>query len=46
MSRQRDNLADEWPALRTLTDMALRFWNVKLTCPQCATVRVMSGPAL
>ncbi len=46
MGRQRDNLADDWPALRTLTDLALRYWNVKLTCPKCAAARVMSGPGL
>lgn len=46
MEGQRDNLADEWPALRTLTDLALRKWHVRLTCPTCGTVRVMSGAGL
>ncbi|WP_066793549.1 hypothetical protein [Sphingomonas soli] len=42
----RGNLADDWPPLRTLTDLALRKWHVRLTCPQCGYVRVMSGAGL
>ena len=44
--RGRDNLADEWPPLRTLTDLALRRWHVKLSCPDCKHVRVVSGAGL
>jgi hypothetical protein len=46
MRGQRDNLADDWPPLRTLTDIALRSWHVRLTCPECKHVRVMSGAGL
>ena len=42
----RANLADEWPPLRTLTDLALRHWNVRLRCPSCRHERVMSGAGL
>lgn len=44
--RDRANLADEWPPLRTLTDLALRFWNVRLTCRRCRHVRVLHGAAV
>lgn len=46
MGAQRDNLAEEWPPLRTLTDLALRKWHVRLTCPRCKHVRIMSGAGL
>ncbi|MEP7007328.1 MAG: hypothetical protein ABI810_15185 [Sphingomonas bacterium] len=32
--------------MRTLTDLALRRWHVRLTCPECKHVRVMSGAGL
>ncbi|MCW3848126.1 hypothetical protein OF829_12820 [Sphingomonas sp. LB-2] len=46
MDRRGDNLADEWPPLRTITDLALRKWHVRLTCPDCKHVRVMSGAGM
>ncbi|MCW3847351.1 hypothetical protein OF829_08865 [Sphingomonas sp. LB-2] len=42
----RDNLAEEWPPLRTVTDLALRFWNVRLSCQRCGHQRVLHGAAL
>ncbi len=41
-----DNLADEWPPLRSLTDIALRHWNVRLRCKHCKHERVVSGAGL
>jgi len=32
--------------LRCITDLTLRFWNVRLTCRRCGHQRIMSGPAL
>ena len=46
MGRRRGDLGDEWPSLRTLTDLALRKWHVRLTCPECRHMRVMSGAGL
>lgn len=43
---QRDNLAEEWPPLRTITDLALCFWNVRLSCLRCGHQRVLSGARL
>lgn len=39
------NLADDWPPLRTLTDLALRHWNLRVTCGGCGRTRVVSGAA-
>ena len=46
MGNKSGNLADEWPPLRDLADLALRKWHVRLTCPDCKHVRVMSGAGL
>ncbi|AJP73424.1 hypothetical protein TS85_18975 [Sphingomonas hengshuiensis] len=43
---RRDNLADDWPPLRTITDLALGHWNVRLSCPHCKYIRVVSGGGL
>jgi hypothetical protein len=42
----RGNFADEWPPLRSVTDLALRHWNVRLTCERCGTQRVIHGAAM
>jgi hypothetical protein len=46
MRGQRGNLADEWPPLHSLAELALHKWHVKLTCPRCGHQRVMSGAGL
>ncbi len=46
MQQRRDNLAEDWPPLRTITDLALRFWNVRLRCPRCQHERIVSGAGL
>lgn len=42
----RRNLADEWPPLTSLTALALRRWNLRLSCPSCRHERVLSGAGL
>lgn len=32
--------------MRTATDLALRYSNVRLTCPACGHVRILSGVGL
>ena len=42
----RRNLADDWPPLRDLADLALRHWNIRMRCPRCRHERVLHGAGL